>query len=60
VTVSPGSAMTFDQARVRYLPDPTTNNTAVGGFELVIDSSDAGYMVTTTTLLPSATASSQP
>lgn len=60
VTVSPGSAMTFDQARVRYLPDPTANSTAVGGFEMVIDSSDAGYVVTTTTLLPSATASSQP
>jgi hypothetical protein len=57
VAVSEGSAVTFDQARVRYLPDPAAGATAIGGFELVIDSTDAGYIVTTTTLLPAATAS---
>jgi hypothetical protein len=60
VAVSEGSGVTFDQARVRYLPDPAAGNTAIGGFELVIDSTEAGYIVTTTTLVPAATASSQP
>ncbi len=60
VAVSAGSAVTFDQARVRYLPDPAAGATAIAGFELVIDSTEAGYIVTTTTLVPAATASSQP
>jgi hypothetical protein len=60
VAMSEGSGMTFDQARVRYLPDPAAGATAIGGFELVIDSTEAGYVVTTTTLVPAATASSQP
>jgi hypothetical protein len=60
VAVSGDSGMTFDQARVRYLPDPAAGATAIGGFELVIDSTEAGYIVTTTTLVPAATASSQP
>lgn len=60
LTLDQASGMTFDQARVLYLPNPIAPDRTVGGFELVIDSSDAGYVVTTTTLLPSATASSQP
>jgi hypothetical protein len=56
VAVSEGSGVTFDQARVRYLPDPAAGNTAIGGFELVIDSTEAGYIVTTTTLVPTARA----
>ncbi len=54
------TGISFDQARVRYLPDPAANNRAIGGFEVVIDSAEGGYVVTTTTLLPAATASSQP
>ncbi len=60
VAMSQGSAVTFDQARVRYLPDPAAGASAIAGFELVIDSTEAGYIVTTTTLVPAATASSQP
>lgn len=60
VAMGGSSGMTFDQARVRYLPDPAAGNTAIAGFELVIDSTEGGYIVTTTTLVPSATASSQP
>lgn len=55
-----GSAATFDQARVLYLPAQTGQARAVAGFELVISSTEAGYVVTTTTLLPTAQASSQP
>lgn len=57
VAVDDSSGVTFDQARVRYLPDPAVRNTAIAGFELVIDSTEAGYIVSTTTLVPTATAS---
>lgn len=60
VAMNRSTGMTFDQARVRYLPDSAANNRAIGGFEVVIDSAEGGYVVTTTTLLPAATASSQP
>lgn len=60
VSMASGSGMTFDQARVRYLPQATAANRAIAGFELVVDNSEAGYIVTTTTLVPAATASSQP
>jgi hypothetical protein len=52
-----GSAVTFDQARILYMPASTGETRAVAGFELVITSTEAGYVVTTTTLLPAATAS---
>lgn len=52
--------MTFDQARLVYLPAAAGRDSTLGGFELVVDSTDAGYIVSTTTLVPSATASSQP
>jgi hypothetical protein len=60
VALEESSGMTFDQARVRYLPDSTAGAAPIAGFELVIDSTEAGYIVTTTTLVPAATASSQP
>jgi hypothetical protein len=60
VELASGSGMTFDQARVRYLPQATAANRSIAGFELVVDSSEAGYLVTTTTLVPAATASRQP
>lgn len=58
--VNDSSGVTFDQARVRYLPDPAAGSAGVAGFELVIDSTEAGYIVSTTTLVPAARASSQP
>ncbi len=60
VSMASGSGVTFDQARVRYTPERTADNRAIAGFELIVDSSEAGYIVTTTTLVPAATASSQP
>lgn len=60
LAVGQAGGMTFDQARVLYLPSPIAQDRTVGGFELVIDSTDAGYVVSTTTLLPTASTSSQP
>ncbi len=60
VSTASGSGVTFDQARVRYLPERMADNRTIAGFELVIDSSEAGYIVTTTTLVPAATAGRQP
>ena len=57
LTLDPTAGASFDQARVLYLPDPAAGERTVAGFELVIDSTSAGYIVTTTTLLPTATAS---
>lgn len=55
--VSESNGATFDQARILYLPPQTGETRAVAGFELVISSTEAGYVVTTTTLLPTAQAS---
>lgn len=55
LAVDDSSGLTFDQARLLYQPDPASGQ-AVAGFELVVDSTDAGYVVTTTTLLPTAKA----
>ena len=43
--------MTFDQARFLYRP---VDQRTVAGFELVVDSTDAGNIVSTTTLVPTA------
>ncbi len=55
LAVDDSSGLTFDQARMLYQPAPASGQ-AVAGFELVVDSTDAGYVVTTTTLLPTAKA----
>ena len=55
LAVDDSSGLTFDQARVLYQPDPASGQ-GVAGFELVVDNTDAGYVVTTTTLLPTAKA----
>ena len=49
VTVGAGGGMTFDEAKVTYQPgaDP-----AAGGFQMTMTKSDAGYILTTTSLLP--------
>ena len=55
LTMGDSSGLTFDQARLLYQPAPASGQ-AVAGFEMVVDSTDAGYVVTTTTLLPTAKA----
>jgi hypothetical protein len=57
LALDPAAGASFDQARVLYLPDSTAGGQTIAGFELVIDSTSAGYIVTTTTLLPTAQAS---
>ncbi|HSN75867.1 MAG TPA: hypothetical protein VL334_12395 [Anaerolineae bacterium] len=54
--VDAAGGASFDEARVLYLPDPAAGQRSVAGFELLIDSTSAGYIVTTTTLLPTAQA----
>jgi hypothetical protein len=54
--VAEGGGATFERARILYLPASTGETRAVAGFELVITSTQAGYVVTTTTLLPTAQA----
>lgn len=56
LAVGGANGFTFDQARLLYLPDPAAAQQPVAGFELVIDSTEAGYIVTTTTILPTASA----
>ena len=51
INVDATSGMTFDQARFLYRP---VDQRTVAGFELVVDSTDAGYIVSTTTLVPTA------
>lgn len=51
-----GAGASFDQTRILYLPPQNGASRTVGGFELVISSTQAGYVVTTTTLLPTAQA----
>lgn len=46
--------VTFEQARLLYLPDQTTGSGVVAGFELVVDSTEMGYLVTTRTAVPTA------
>ena len=48
------NGMTFEQARFLYQPAPSAEGSAVAGFELVVDNTDAGYIVTTTTVVPKA------
>lgn len=56
LTLDPTAGASFEEARVLYLPDPAAGGQTIAGFELVINSTSAGYIVTTTTLLPTATA----
>ncbi|MCP4166200.1 MAG: hypothetical protein GY759_09945 [Chloroflexi bacterium] len=56
VAIDDSSGLTFDQAMVRYRPDTAEGNRPFTGFDLVIDSSEDGYVVTTTTIFPVARA----
>ncbi|MCB0200716.1 MAG: hypothetical protein H6649_04190 [Caldilineae bacterium] len=55
VAVDENNGVSFDQARFLYQPEQTAEQ-RVAGFELVVDSTDAGYIVSTTTLVPTAQA----
>ena len=54
--VGDSTGATFDEARILYIPSQGADNRVIAGFELVITSTQAGYVVTTTTLLPTAQA----
>ncbi len=56
LSVGGSAGASFDQARILYLP-PATADRTIAGFELAITSTQAGYVITTTTLLPTAQAS---
>ena len=43
--------MTFDEAKITYHP---ARSAAPGGFQMTMTKSDAGYILTTTSLLPIA------
>jgi hypothetical protein len=53
VTVGAGGAMTFDQAQITYLPTKD-GKPAPGAMQVTMVPSDAGYILTTTSLLPIA------
>ncbi len=51
--VSPAGVVSFDQAFVRYLPDPATvqGKSPIAGWEVVITPTSAGYVISTNTLV---------
>jgi hypothetical protein len=53
VTVGAGGGMAFDQAQITYLPTKE-GKPAPGAFQVTMVPSDAGYILTTTSLLPIA------
>jgi hypothetical protein len=53
VTVGAGGGMAFDQAQITYLPTKD-GKPAPGAFQVTMVPSDAGYILTTTSLLPIA------
>jgi hypothetical protein len=53
LTVEPAAGLSFDQAWLLYQPAQPTGQEAIAGFKLVVDSTEAGYIVSTTTLVPS-------
>ena len=53
LTVEPAAGMSFDQAWLLYQPVEPTGEEAIAGFKLVVDSAEGGYIVSTTTLVPS-------
>jgi hypothetical protein len=54
VTVGAGGGMTFDEAKVTYAPSNANGQPAAGAFQMTMTKSDAGYVLTTTSLLPIA------
>ena len=50
--MSSANGVTFDQASFLYQPVPSETAQPIAGFQLVVDSTEAGYIVTTTTLVP--------
>jgi hypothetical protein len=52
LAMSSASGVTFDQASFLYRPAPADGGQSIAGFQLVVDSTEAGYIVSTTTLVP--------
>ena len=53
VTIGAGGGMTFDEAQVTFMPGED-GQPAPGAFQMTMTKSDAGYVLTTTSLLPIA------
>jgi hypothetical protein len=53
VTIGAGGGMTFDEAQVTFMPNEG-GQPAPGAFQMTMTKSDAGYILTTTSLLPIA------
>ena len=53
VTIGAGGGMTFDEAQITYLPGEE-GQPSPGAFQMTMTKSDAGYVLTTTSLLPIA------
>lgn len=56
VTIDDSKGLSFGRAKVSYQPASGADGQEPGGFEMTIEPTDAGYVVTTTTLVPVATA----
>ncbi len=54
VTVGAGGGFAFDEAQVTYMPGNGSGQPAPGAFQLTMTKSDAGYILTTQSLLPIA------
>ena len=54
VIIGDAGGFSFQQANINYLPQQASSDNAVAGFQMKITKSDAGYMVTTTAMVPVA------
>jgi len=54
VTIGAGGGFAFDEAQVTFMPGKDGSQPAAGGFQMTMTKSDAGYILTTTSLLPIA------
>jgi len=54
VTVGAGGGFAFDEAQITYLPQNGDGQVVAGAFQMTMTKSDAGYILTTQSLLPIA------
>jgi len=54
VTIGAGGGFAFDEAQVTYLPSDGNGKLTAGAFQMTMTKSDAGYILTTQSLLPIA------
>jgi hypothetical protein len=54
VTVGAGGGFAFDEAQITYLPQGGDGQIVAGAFQMTMTKSDAGYILTTQSLLPIA------